>query len=104
MTSPRVARVKPDDECECYWGSHGCSLPRYHGGSHQCQCCECDVHPEPGCVGAAPYYGWLTWFFGDDRPRIRMAIIWLPREVMIRWHYYWSVRRVRRLQRREWHG
>lgn len=53
--------------CRVYWGSHGCRLPRDHDGHHFC-CCRCDCHPDPnsGCVGAWPYYGPETNFYGED--------------------------------------
>jgi hypothetical protein len=52
-----------------YWGSHGCDLERGHEGDCRCSCCGCSDHvghPEPGCVGAAPYYGPETRFYGED--------------------------------------
>jgi hypothetical protein len=54
--------------CRVYWGSHGCDLERGHDGHHFCNCCECTNHPDPdsGCVGAYPYYGPETNFYGDD--------------------------------------
>jgi hypothetical protein len=54
-------------KCRVYWGSHGCHLGSGHDGDHFC-CCECENHPDPdsGCVGAAPYYGDKTWFYGED--------------------------------------
>lgn len=60
-----LTRWKP---CRTYWGSHGCDLRRGHRGSHVCDCCECDSHPDPdsGCVGRAPYYGDETRFYGED--------------------------------------
>lgn len=58
---------RPD--CRVYWGSHGCTLERGHEGTHKCTCCECKVHAEraeDGCVGAWPYYGKSTKFYGED--------------------------------------
>jgi len=31
-----------------------------------------------GCVGTAPYYGWTTMFYGEDKPRLRNALTYLP--------------------------
>jgi hypothetical protein len=59
--------VKP--ACRVYWGSHGCVLDRGHEGDCLCSCCECPDHaaePILGCVGAAPYYGEATRFYGED--------------------------------------
>jgi hypothetical protein len=55
--------------CRVCWGSHGCDLPKGHEGHHRCRCCQCKNHPEPdsGCVGAYPYYGPDTNFFGEDK-------------------------------------
>lgn len=63
-----------DDHCDVYWGSHGCDLTRGHEGHHFCSCCDCDPHvTEPRldgsfgpCVGAWPFYGPDTEFFGED--------------------------------------
>lgn len=62
--------------CDVYWGSHGCDLERGHGGPHRCSCADDpDIDPvtkeyrsEPGVfnVGAPPYYGPETRFYGDD--------------------------------------
>ena len=54
--------------CRTYWGTHGCDLTRGHDGDHFCGCCTCASHPDPdsGCVGAAPFYGPRTSFFGED--------------------------------------
>ncbi len=54
--------------CETYWGTHGCELHKGHGGYCIC-CCECQDHltrEEDGCVGAFPYYGKDTKFYGAD--------------------------------------
>lgn len=63
-----MSSVKRDEPCRVYWGSHGCDLPRGHDGTCICDCCECPDHPnsDPSCVGAAPYYGPYTWFYGED--------------------------------------
>jgi hypothetical protein len=61
-------------DCRLYWGSHGCC---YHDedGSHWCDCCECEKHPDPdpgnhedapSCVAGPPYYGDSTRFYGED--------------------------------------
>lgn len=56
-------------DCRVYWGSHGCDLEFGHEGPHFC-CCECATHPDEdsGCVGAWPYYGDITRFYGEDAP------------------------------------
>ncbi len=53
-----------------YWGSHGCARPAGHDGPCWCDCCECEDHPEPGCVAGPPYYGpsHVTNFYGEDVP------------------------------------
>jgi hypothetical protein len=54
--------------CRVYWGSHGCMFKRKQG-PHICDCCGCEDHannPSPGCVGAPPYYGPDTHFYGED--------------------------------------
>jgi len=60
--------------CRVYWGSHGCHLVRGHDGHHLC-CCDCVNHPDSdpesglldnGCVGAFPFYGPQTRFYGED--------------------------------------
>lgn len=58
-------KLKP---CRVYWGSHGCMLPRGHQGPHLC---ECSLKPPPTNpnvvnVGAPPYYGPDTRFYGED--------------------------------------
>jgi hypothetical protein len=54
--------------CRVYWGSHGCCLPRGHhlvpGKDQHCRC-ECAADEE-GNVGAYPYYGPDTYFYGED--------------------------------------
>lgn len=67
LTTEREAEIR---DCRVYWGSHGCRLPRGHEGYHLC-CCECERHPDPGsgCVGAFPYYGPDTRFYGEDVER-----------------------------------
>lgn len=58
-----------------YWGSHGCSLPRGHEGPHLCDCAfgddgsmdpRADAVEESVNVGAPPYYGPETVFYGED--------------------------------------
>lgn len=58
--------VKRGRECRVYWGSHGCRLERGHDGPHLCTCA--DDPPGPGVknVGAPPYYGPDTHFYGED--------------------------------------
>ncbi len=61
--------------CRVFWGSHGCRLERGHQGPHLCEC----AHPDwQNCpegfkdsdgvlnVGAPPYYGPETIFYGED--------------------------------------
>ena len=62
----RMERMDNRKICRVYWGSHGCCLPRGHEGDHWCDCCECEDHPEPGCVAGPPYFGINTHFYGDD--------------------------------------
>lgn len=59
--------------CDIYWGSHGCKYRHGHDGPHICSCCEdpsghTDAGHDPDCVGAPPYYGPETRFYGDDVP------------------------------------
>lgn len=59
-----------------YWGTHGCRLERGHDGPHLCTCADDEgVDPvtrlyfdEPDVinVGAPPYYGPGTNFYGED--------------------------------------
>ena len=65
--------------CRVYWGSHGCCLERGHDGPHLCDCADDEgVDPvtrlyldDPNCVnvGAPPYYGPKTRFYGEDATR-----------------------------------
>lgn len=61
--------------CRVYWGSHGCDRPRGHSGPHVCGCAPRAaakrgyLTPEEqadGEVGAPPYYGPRTRFYGED--------------------------------------
>lgn len=60
--------------CRVYWGSHGCRLERGHEGPHECHCARDEngnLEPkedEDGVlnVGATPYYGPETRFYGED--------------------------------------
>jgi hypothetical protein len=54
---------KYDQVCRVYWGSHGCALPRGHDGPHLCRCAWEDPRDS---VGAPPYYGPETHFYGED--------------------------------------
>jgi len=71
-------------DCRVYWGSHGCDLVRGHDGPCCCECgwewdlgfdekyVRCGYAPREDSegvlnVGARPYYGWPTGFFGEDR-------------------------------------
>lgn len=60
----RVTHGKP---CRVYWGSHGCRFERGHDGPHECECAAAE-HEAEGIenVGAPPYYGPDTWFYGED--------------------------------------
>jgi hypothetical protein len=65
-----MSRVGGTPRCRTYWGSHGCVLNRGHPTSepHRCGCCVCEAHPDVNeeCVGAPPYYGPETKFYGED--------------------------------------
>jgi hypothetical protein len=55
--------------CRVYWGSHGCRFERGHVGAHECRCADlADEDRAAGIlnVGAAPYYGPETQFYGED--------------------------------------
>ena len=66
--------------CRIYWGSHGCDLERGHEGNHRCGCADDPQFQGPGNVGGYPYYGrWMTWFYGEDAPRIQFR------------HWLWSL-------------
>jgi hypothetical protein len=64
------------DTCRVYWGTHGCYRPRGHRGGHVCDCSPWIVrrvlhrllpwHRWRGHVGARPYYGRNTSFYGED--------------------------------------
>jgi hypothetical protein len=66
--------MRGPSDCRVYWGSHGCGLGHGHPGSCRCDCCDCGpLHPFPNdpdrnlvCVGAPPYFGPDTQFYGDD--------------------------------------
>lgn len=70
--------------CRVYWGSHGCRLERGHDGPHECGCAlDQGVDPEtreyaddPGVfnVGAAPYYGPNTRFYGEDAETLGLPL------------------------------
>jgi hypothetical protein len=62
-----------DEGCRVYWGSHGCRLQRGHAGHHECECArDQDGNLEPKFVdgahnvGAYPWYGPDTNFYGED--------------------------------------
>lgn len=50
------------------WGSHACRFPPGHDG--WCVCCDPEgidgADPIDGYVGAFPYYGGVTQFYGED--------------------------------------
>lgn len=66
--------------CDTYWGSHGCCLYKDHDGDCICDCAIEDsgtynlemgeYYEDPGVfnVGAPPYYGPDTYFYGEDAP------------------------------------
>jgi hypothetical protein len=63
------------ERCRVYWGSHGCALERGHHGPHVCVCAPLLArllrqllpwHRQAGEVGAPPYYGADTRFYGED--------------------------------------
>lgn len=69
---------EPMTACRVYWGTHGCRLERGHDGPHICDCAVEDegaFDPETReyiedrqviNVGAPPYYGPGTAFYGED--------------------------------------
>lgn len=69
-----TARLEPEwpAVCRTYWGSHGCDLPRNHRGPHQCNECW-NPDDTDGYVGAWPYYGPDTRFFGEDAAYLAAA-------------------------------
>jgi hypothetical protein len=55
--------------CRVYWGSHGCCRPQGHEGPHICDCVidsMQDAREGVENVGAPPYYGPETRFYGED--------------------------------------
>jgi len=77
MTASDVAAIdRPRESCRVYWGSHGCKMERGHDGPHRCDCADeggfdpetREYYEEPGVfnVGAPPYYGPETNFYGED--------------------------------------
>lgn len=72
-----------DYYCEVYWGSHGCKFKRGHAGPHVCDCAVDNWHDYPNGyidedgvhnVGAPPYYGPDTRFYGDDAERLGLKL------------------------------
>lgn len=74
-----------ESPCRVYWGSHGCDLGFGHEGYCRCECavsrCEEDFCGEEvggwciagecsANVGAYPYYGDDTRFYGEDAPTV----------------------------------
>jgi hypothetical protein len=57
--------AEPREACRVYWGSHGCDRWRDHEGPHICFSCWDEVDQD-GYVGAPPYYGPDTRFYGED--------------------------------------
>lgn len=76
LCAAQLASPAATTGCRVYWGSHGCKLERGHDGPHLCSCTDDPgIDPEtkeyiddPGCfnVGAPPYYGPETRFYGED--------------------------------------
>lgn len=69
--------------CRVYWGSHGCMYERGHGGPHECACAfdeQGNREPredEDGVenVGAPPYYGSDTRFYGEDAELLGLPLV-----------------------------
>ena len=59
--------------CRVYWGSHGCDRPRGHAGPHLCIACWSE--DESGWVGAPPYYGPDTCFYGEDAEALGLPLV-----------------------------
>lgn len=64
-----------DAFCRVYWGSHGCALPRGHVGDHICGCAWKDTQPGVANVGAPPYYGAGTHFYGEDAEALGLPLV-----------------------------
>lgn len=60
------------EKCRVYWGSHGCARPRGHEGPHLCL--SCWDEDEDGWVGAPPYYGPATRFYGEDAEALGLPL------------------------------
>jgi hypothetical protein len=55
-------------QCQVYWGSHGCHLPRWHEGSHECRD-EDEAAPHLVVNGEGVDERGLQWtLYGDDAP------------------------------------
>lgn len=68
-------KLLDDGACRVYWGSHGCRHDRGHDGDHECDCCECQQHPDDaGCVAGPPYYGPDTRFYGEDAEALGLPL------------------------------
>lgn len=75
LPDPRLSDAA-DRTHHVYWGSHGCVLPYRHDGPCVCDCALVDAElddqgglviiVDTSDVGAPPYYGPTTAFFGDD--------------------------------------
>jgi hypothetical protein len=55
------------DQCQVYWGTHGCSLPRGHDGNHYCKDPD-ETEPHDGITqaGADLKSGFQWDLYGDD--------------------------------------
>lgn len=59
--------------CRVYWGSHGCDRPSGHDGPHLCL--SCWTEDEDGWIGAPPYYGPETCFYGEDAEALGLPLV-----------------------------
>jgi hypothetical protein len=56
-------------QCQVYWGSHGCHLPRGHEGNHECRDPD-ETEPHDGVTrdGVDLRTGFQWDLYGDDYP------------------------------------
>lgn len=83
LPDPNLSDVA-DRTHSVYWGSRGCVLPYRHAGPCICDCVleaaerlpdgRLAIIVEEGDVGAPPYYGAATSFFGDDVYSVALPI------------------------------
>jgi len=86
--------VRLDRHCRVYWGTHGCDLERGHRGTHRCLHDDWSSQTDED---EAPYedstgYGWMTWYYGEDAPRIQMKV-WIWRHLHPEWLRTWRAKR-----------